>query len=202
MLNCVQARAVSRSSGACKEYALAVSQAVSMMRQRNEIQQILAKVSSPKFDVDASLHQELQRYFLAALSHGDGEQSYLPKEIRSKDEVLATIPVFHRIQANRDRVIAIKMGLQDIYQNLLKLWDLGYMFIMEQDAEIKNLRSAEQRDRAVGQILSELSEKMKNFENLIAKCKEVTDNLNSTYYILHAMLEAAKFGVRELHPGY
>lgn len=198
LMNCQEARMVTKDSPACKDYEISPDLKIYQLRNLKAIRAILDKVSHPKFNIDPSLNQEVHRYFVAALAVGNKEMSYLPSEIRSKDDVLNAINVFQHIQANRDRVIAIKLSMKDIEVELDKMWDLGFSIIIDREPSIGNLRSNDMRQRAVKQIMEELDDRIRSVDLLINKCDIILDNLHQSYFTLHAMVEAAKFGIREL----
>ena len=135
---------------------------------------------------------------MASLQTGRDEVSYMPREINTKEQILQTVEVFHRIQANRDRLISIKLGLREIQVDLDKLWDHAYNIVLDREPAIASYRSIDLRERAVREVVPTLAERRAEVELLLEKCKEVLDNLHNAYFTLHAMVEAAKFGVRQL----
>lgn len=139
---------------------------------------------SPKFLVDMSLMDEVRRYVSVAKEAGEkADRLRLPRRYKTEDDLHKLSAFLEETQANRDRVIEIKLQFLPLQRSLDRMWEKFVGLLYQYDC-IRKLAPAPARDATINYVLDPLRDRISKVEMIISAAAEVDRNLGNAYFTL------------------
>ncbi len=139
---------------------------------------------SPKFKIDMSLMDEITSYVSVAKESGEkATKMRLPSRYKTEDDLHKLTEFIKETQANRDRVIEIKLGFLPLQRTLNRLWE-DFLGLVYSYPCIAKRSPAPARDAAINHVLAPLRERMSKVDMIIAAASECDRNLGNAYFTI------------------
>jgi hypothetical protein len=153
-----------------------------------EIQKLLERVAEPVFDVDVSLHDEMDKYYIAGGTKKGKVPRRIPKRVHSEKDLERVLELFEECQAYRDRVLEILVEHKPLYRELKRAIDLAESCLIGWPAyrELKNERA---RHLALMRAVGPIHDRLNKVKNLVERCELVISNLDHTHFTLKEIRE-------------
>ena len=144
----------------------------------------IKRMEEPLFQIDMSLMDEIQGYVsIAKETREKADKMRLPDRYKTKDDLHALCAFIARVQAFRDRVIEIKLGLMPLQRSVHRIHKKTsnqlYHF-----TSIAKASPAPMRDAVISQILSPIEDTMSKIDMMIEACCEVDRHLGNAWFSL------------------
>lgn len=140
--------------------------------------------ASPKFRVDMSLMDEITRYVSIAKEAGEkADKLRLPGRYKTEADLHRLAAFLEQTQANRDRVIEIKLQFLPLQRSLNRMWEKFIGLLYQYDC-IRKLAPAPARDATINYVLDSLRERISRVELIISAAAEADRNLGNAYFTL------------------
>lgn len=139
---------------------------------------------SKKFLVDMSLMDEITGYVSVAKERGEkATKMRLPSRYKTEDDLHDLAAFIKETQANRDRVIEIKLGFLPLQRMLNQLWE-EFLGLIYSYPCISKCTPAPARDAAINRVLAPLRDRMSMVDMIIAAASECDRNLGNAYFTI------------------
>lgn len=152
---------------------------------------------SPKFKVDLSLMDEIRRYVsIAKEASEQADKIRLPDRYETSADIHRLAAFIRRVQANRDRVIEIKIEFMPLRRSLNRLYEKFVGLLYQYDC-IRKLAPAPARDATINWVLDPLRERMSLVEMIMDAASECDRNLGNAYFTLKELKAIGEIYIEE-----
>jgi hypothetical protein len=144
----------------------------------------LEKMRDKVFEVDLSIMDEIQSYVsIAKESRETADKMKLPNQYKTKEDLHRICGFVAKVQACRDRVIEIKIGMLPLQRSIHRIHKRAsaqlYHF-----AGIMKASPASARDAFISGILSPIEDTMSKVDMIVDACNEVDRHLGNAWFSL------------------
>jgi hypothetical protein len=157
-------------------------------QQLPEIKKLLSRVSDPVFDIDKSLHDELDKYYIAGGTKKGKIPRRIPKQIHSERDLERVLELFEECQAYRDRVLEILLEHKPLQRELKRAQDLAESCLLSWPS-YKELRNERSRRLAMLRITGPIEDRLLQVNSLVERCEMLISNLDHTHFTLKEIRE-------------
>lgn len=158
------------------------------LKEHKEIQAIFSAIEDrPKFKVDMSLMDEMvQAVSIAKHLRQSAENIRLPSRYKTSDDLHKLVQFIREVQANRDRVIEVKLDHMPLRKTLDSFWErcLGILYKYE---SISKMSPAPKRDAVINFILQPLKDRIRDVDLIIGAATEADTHLNNAHFSIKAL---------------
>jgi hypothetical protein len=140
--------------------------------------------ATAKFAVDMSLMDEIKGYVsIAKAAREKADKLRLPTRYKTEEDLHRLAAFLVQTQANRDRVIEIKLQFLPLQRSLDRMWEKFVGLIYQHDC-IRKLAPQPARDATINYVLDPLRERISKVAMIIAAAAEADRNLGNAYFTL------------------
>jgi hypothetical protein len=153
-----------------------------------EIQKLLDRIAEPVFAIDMSLHDEMDKYYIAGGTKKGKVPRRIPKRVHSEKDLERVLELFEECQAYRDRVLEILLEHKPLQRELVRAIDLAESCLLRWPA-YKELRNERARHLALLRVVGPIEDRLLKVKGLVERCELVISNLDHTHFTLKEIRE-------------